>query len=69
MEKIINYIKKNKFYLIGAVIGGIGGFFYWQYVGCTSGSCPITSSPVMSILWGALMGALIVSIIFPKKHA
>lgn len=52
-------IKKNIFLWVGGILGGIAGYLYWLYVGCESGSCPITSSPVTSILYGAFMGGLI----------
>ena len=48
------FLKKNRLTFIGLVIGAVGGFLYWKYVGCTSGTCPITSSPVNSTLWGAV---------------
>ncbi|MDD3743694.1 MAG: DUF6132 family protein [Lentimicrobiaceae bacterium] len=40
-------------------MGMLGGYLYYFYVGCTSGSCAITSNPYMSMLWGAAMGYLI----------
>jgi len=45
--------------VLGIVIGGAGGYAYYRFVGCSSGSCPITSNPVSSILYGMLIGALI----------
>jgi len=48
--------------LLGVVIGALGGYLYWLYIGCSSGSCPITSSPLLSSLWGAVMGGLLFSI-------
>lgn len=48
--------------LLGVVIGALGGYLYWLYIGCSSGSCPITSSPLLSSLWGAIMGGLLFSI-------
>ena len=42
-------------------IGAIAGFSYYHFIGCTSGTCAITSSPYMSILWGGAMGYLLVS--------
>lgn len=60
------WANKNKLYLIGALLGAIGGFFYWKLVGCASGTCAITSSPINSTLYGAMMGALILSI-FQKE--
>jgi hypothetical protein len=53
------FLKNNMLYLIGGAAGGVGGYLYYIYVGCESGSCPITSSPTMSILWGAVMGAML----------
>ncbi|GAB1404018.1 hypothetical protein DSECCO2_542420 [anaerobic digester metagenome] len=43
----------------GLLLGMLGGYLYYFYVGCTSGSCAITSNPYMSMLWGAAMGYLI----------
>lgn len=65
MDKMINILKQNWTYLVGAIIGGIGGYLYWFYIGCSSGTCPITASPTMSIIWGAAMGSLLLS--FFKK--
>ena len=45
--------------IIGMVLGGIAGFLYWKLVGCSSGTCPITSSPLYSSLYGAVMGGFI----------
>ena len=59
---------RNKFFkqygptLVGIVVGMVGGFLYWRYVGCASGTCPITSSPTVSTLWGGVMGGLLFSI-------
>lgn len=45
----------------GIVIGGALGSAYYQFIGCTSGSCPLTSHPVMSTLYGMILGGLIAS--------
>ncbi|WP_132053167.1 hypothetical protein [Pseudocnuella soli] len=50
----------NKTYGIGLALGALGGFLYWKYVGCLTGTCSITSSPVNSTLYFALLGALLV---------
>lgn len=42
--------------LIGPLLGAIGGFFYWKYVGCQSGTCPIKSVWYLTVLWGAVLG-------------
>ena len=67
MNKIIIMLKKSSLYLIGGIVGGLGGYLYWYYVGCNSGTCPITSSPSMSVIWGAMMGALLFSMFSTKK--
>lgn len=41
---------------IGVVAGGIAGFLYFHFVGCTSGSCAITGNPYSSILFGGFLG-------------
>jgi uncharacterized membrane protein YedE/YeeE len=54
---------------IGIVVGAIAGYLYYFYVGCVTGSCTITSKPLNSTLYGALMGGLIFNIFIksPKK--
>lgn len=39
--------------------GGLAGFLYYYFVGCSSGSCPITSNPFISIIFGSVMGFLL----------
>lgn len=51
---------------IGIGLGAAAGFSYWYFIGCTSGSCAITSSPVNSSLYGGLMGALLLNL-FPDR--
>ena len=47
--------------IIGIVLGAIAGYGYYAQVGCASGTCAITSSPVNSTLYGAMMGGLLFS--------
>lgn len=44
--------------IIGIIVGAIGGYLYYYYIGCRSGSCPINSNPWVSTLWGAVIGYL-----------
>jgi hypothetical protein len=44
---------------IGIAIGALAGYAYYFYVGCASGTCAITSKPLNSTLYGALMGRLV----------
>lgn len=36
--------------------GALGGFAYYYFIGCSSGSCPITSNPWISTAYGGLIG-------------
>ncbi|MEY4279272.1 MAG: hypothetical protein RL377_1276 [Bacteroidota bacterium] len=65
MNAIIN---KYKLDLIGIGLGAIAGFLYWKFVGCASGTCMITSKPLNSSLYGALMGFLVLGM-FKKEKA
>lgn len=64
----MKFILKYKLTFIGIVVGAIGGYLYYHFVGCASGTCAITSNPVNSTLYGALMGALLVNT-FKKEEA
>lgn len=56
---MLGFIKKYKTYLIGIVIGAISGYLYWRFVGCSSGSCPITSKWYNTVLYGILVGIIL----------
>jgi uncharacterized membrane protein YdjX (TVP38/TMEM64 family) len=49
----------NKLYFIGALVGAIGGFLYYKYVGCVTGTCAITSNPFRSTIYFAFFGAVL----------
>jgi len=61
------WFKNNALYVIGGAIGAIAGFFYWQQVGCSSGTCMITSKPLNSTIYGALMGSLLLGMFKKEK--
>jgi hypothetical protein len=48
-------------WILALIAGGLLGYGYWFYIGCTSGSCAITSSPINSTAYGALMGVLLLN--------
>lgn len=58
---------KYKLTIFGVVIGAIGGYLYYHFVGCSSGTCAITSKPINSTLYGALMGGLLFNIFKKEK--
>lgn len=63
MLNMKKWLLKNKLIIIGAILGAIAGYLYYYFVGCASGTCGITSSPVNSTLYFAVLGGLIVNLI------
>lgn len=53
----------------GTLTGAVAGYLYYSYVGCASGTCAITSKPINSTLYGAVMGGLLFNMFIktPKK--
>lgn len=47
--------------------GAVTGWLYWFFIGCSSGTCAIASSPVNSSLYMSVMGALIFGM-FKKEN-
>ncbi|GAB4449697.1 MAG: hypothetical protein OHK0036_07010 [Bacteroidia bacterium] len=58
---MIGLLLKYKLTLLGIVIGGVGGYLYYKNIGCASGTCPITSNPYISTLYGMIVGALLLN--------
>ena len=61
-----NQTTKKKLFILGKIIlpvfiGAIAGFAYYYYIGCKSGTCPITGNPYISTAYGAGIGALMVN--------
>jgi hypothetical protein len=46
--------------ILPLALGALGGYAYYAFIGCVSGSCPITSNPWSSTVYGTLIGALFV---------
>jgi len=42
--------------ILGALVGAALGYGYYATIGCSTGTCPITSNPVISTLWGGAIG-------------
>ena len=55
------FFKRHWLTLLGIALGAAGGLLYWNFIGCTTGTCPITSSPINSSVWGAIIGGLLLS--------
>jgi hypothetical protein len=44
---------------IGVVVGGSLGFGWYKLVGCSTGTCPLTSNPFVSTIYGSIVGVLV----------
>jgi hypothetical protein len=53
--------------LAGIASGALAGYLYYYYVGCSSGTCMITSKPLNSTLYGSLMGFFLFRSFLPEK--
>lgn len=63
------FTKEHGLWMIGALVGLLAGYLYYRFIGCSSGSCPITSNPLHSSLYGAVMGALFFSMFKKQKSS
>ncbi len=57
----------NKLVVAGVIAGSLAGYLYWYYVGCATGTCMITSKPLNSTAYGAMMGGLLFSLFKKEK--
>jgi hypothetical protein len=60
---IPDFFKKNTLIITFTLAGAVGGFLYWKFIGCVTGTCPIKSVWYLSTLWGTAFGYLGGSII------
>ncbi len=67
MEKLFKSILLylNLRLLFGILLGAVAGYAYYYFIGCSSGTCAITSNPVNSTLYGVLFGG----VLFYKKSS
>lgn len=61
-QKMITILVKL---LIVGAFGGLG-YLYYMYIGCSGGTCPITSNPLISTGYGALIGAAVAFGLWPS---
>ena len=51
---IKNWIFKKKLAIITTIVGAIIGWLYWNFIGCDSGTCSITSVWYKTTAYGTL---------------
>ncbi|HVM61117.1 MAG TPA: DUF6132 family protein [Verrucomicrobiae bacterium] len=44
---------------IGIVIGGALGYANYRFIGCRSGTCPLSSNPWVSTIYGMAVGGVL----------
>ncbi len=62
-----NFLAKHRFRILFTLIGLLCGLGYWHFIGCTSGTCPITSHWHTMGGYGTIMGYLVGDIINSKS--
>lgn len=63
----MKFISNYKFTLLGIIVGSIGGYLYYHFIGCMGGTCVITSRLWNSTLYGALVGGLLLNTFTKEK--
>lgn len=48
--------RKNLTKVLFVVGGAVAGYAYYHFIGCATGTCPITGNPYVSTMYGGLMG-------------
>jgi hypothetical protein len=69
MKTMKDKLRKNIITMIALAVGIVGGFLYWKFIGCASGTCPLTSSWIIMLIYGGILGALLGNFVqgFMKK--
>lgn len=62
------FFQNKGWQILGGLLGGIAGYFYWKEIGCVTGTCPITSKPLNSILYFAVLAYFVTGTISGLKQ-
>jgi hypothetical protein len=57
------FIRKHIAAIIFSIAGSAGGFLYWKFIGCSSGTCPIKSVWYLTTLYGLVLGWVLGSLL------
>ena len=52
---------------VPTLAGAGAGYLYYFFVGCASGTCPISSNPLISTLYGGVIGWLLGTAFAPAR--
>jgi hypothetical protein len=58
-------IRKSLRLIAPSILGIIGGYLYYNFIGCNNG-CAITSNPYSSMIWGGIIGLFLTN--FNKEN-
>ena len=58
------FLSKHWVRIAGVATGTLGGYLYYHFIGCVSGTCPITSNPYNMMMDGAVLCYLLFELIF-----
>lgn len=67
MMVVKDFFKKHWLRIAGILVGAMVGYIYYHYVGCLSGTCPITSNPYRMMIYGAVVGYLLFDLFSSDK--
>lgn len=56
MKKTLHRWLRQVLFLLG---GMLAGYLYYRFVGCASGTCPISANPITSMLYLGTVGLLL----------
>ena len=69
MTKLISFLSANIWVLAGIVAGAISGYLYWYFIGCTSGSCALSSVWHNSVMYWAFVGGIAGSMVRTGRNS
>lgn len=67
MDKMTGKLRRWWMPILFTLVGGMGGWLYYRFVGCVTGTCPIAANPYLMPAYGALIGLLLGSAFAPSK--
>jgi hypothetical protein len=57
-KSLKEFFKSGKFWKVtlGIILGGLGGFLIYYFVGCKTDACAAASNPYITIITGSIFG-------------